>query len=132
VSFFRYEHHSAPLLPHPHFVRRLLRNAALGGGLIVFSLALGMLGYHVFVGLGWTDSFLNASMILTGMGEIDTLVTTGGKVFAGLYALFSGVAFLTIIGVLVAPVVHRFMHRFHLALDEDVERDAPKRARGGR
>jgi hypothetical protein len=119
VSFFRFEHHSAPLLPREDFVRRLLRNAAIAAGLIVFSLGIGMIGYHVWVRLDWTDSFLNASMILTGMGEITTLDTTGGKVFAGLYALFSGVAFLTIIGVLVAPVVHRFMHRFHLELDEE-------------
>jgi len=126
VSFFRYEHHSAPLLPREGFVRRLMRNAAIAAGLIVFSLALGMFGYHLFVRLDWTDSFLNASMILTGMGEITPLDTTGGKVFAGLYALFSGVAFLTIIGVLVAPVVHRFMHRFHLALDEEAPQDGSR------
>lgn len=124
VSFFRYEHHSAPLLPRQDFMRRLLRNSMLATGLIVFSLGIGMLGYHLFVRLDWTDSFLNASMILTGMGEITALDTEGGKIFAGLYALFSGVAFLTIIGVLVAPVVHRFMHRFHLALDEEAPRDA--------
>ncbi len=124
VSFFRYEHHSAPVLPRQDFMRRLLRNAALAAALIVFSLGLGMIGYRVFVGLTWTDAFLNASMILTGMGEITTLDTSGGKIFAGLYAIFSGVAFLTIIGVLVAPVVHRFMHRFHLALDEEAPRDA--------
>lgn len=129
LSFFGYEHHRAPLLPRQDFVRRLLRNTALGFGLIVFSLALGMIGYHFFVRLDWTDSFLNASMILTGMGEITTLDTDAGKVFAGLYALFSGVAFLTIIGVLVAPVVHRFMHRFHLALDEEAPR-AGAQARG--
>ncbi|HET8947532.1 MAG TPA: hypothetical protein VFQ07_11170 [Candidatus Polarisedimenticolia bacterium] len=128
-SFFGYEHHSAPLLPREDFMRRLLRNTALAFGLIVISLGLGMLGYHFFVRLDWTDSFLNASMILTGMGEITTLDTTGGKVFAGLYALFSGVAFLTIIGVLVAPVMHRFMHRFHLALDEEAPGDG---ARGSR
>ena len=85
-----------------------------------------MLGYHFFVRLDWTDSFLNASMILTGMGEITPLDTTGGKVFAGFYALFSGVAFLTIIGVLVAPVMHRFMHRFHLALDEEAPQDGSR------
>src|SRR5262249_58847329 len=99
---------------------------------IVFSLGIGMLGYHIWVNLDWTDSFLNASMILTGMGEITELHTDGGKIFAGVYAIFSGVAFLTIIGVLVAPVVHRFMHPFHLGLDEDVTRDEPKRARGAR
>ena len=132
VSFFRYEHHSAPLLPRQDFMRRLLRNSMLATGLIVFSLGLGMLGYHLFVRLGWTDSFLNASMILTGMGEITPLETAGAKVFAGLYALFSGVAFLTIIGVLVAPVVHRFMHRFHLALDEEAPRDARQVSRSQR
>ena len=123
MSFFRYEHHSAPLLPRQVFIRRVLRNVALASGLLVVSLGLGMLGYHFWLQVGWIDSFLNASMILTGMGEITPLETAGAgaKVFAGLYALFSGVAFLTIIGVLVAPVVHRFMHKFHLELDEEAE-----------
>ena len=128
VSFFRFEPHHAPLLPRSVFVGRLLRNTALAGAMILFSLGLGMIGYHACVGVGWTDAFLNASMILTGMGEITPLDTPGGKIFAGFYALFSGVAFLTIIGVLVAPVVHRFMHRFHLALDEDAGIDAARKA----
>jgi hypothetical protein len=128
VSLFQFEHRRAPLLPRDAFVGRLLRNAAIGTAMIIISLGFGMVGYHAFVHLDWTDSFLNASMILTGMGEITPLETTGGKIFAGVYALFSGVAFLTIIGVLVAPVVHRFMHRFHLALDEDVVTETARRA----
>jgi disulfide bond formation protein DsbB len=128
VSLFQFEHRKAPLLPRDEFVGRLLRNAAIGAALILISLGVGMAGYHAFVHTDWTDSFLNASMILTGMGEITPLDTTAGKIFAGLYALFSGVAFLTIIGVLVAPVVHRFMHRFHLALDEDAVTEAARKA----
>lgn len=126
MSFFRFEPHHAPLLPRRVFIGRLLRNTALAAAMIVISLGVGMIGYHAFVHIDWTDSFLNASMILTGMGEITPLETRGAKIFAGLYALFSGVAFLTIIGVLVAPVVHRFMHRFHLALDEDAATDAAR------
>lgn len=128
VSFFRFEPHHAPLLPRGEFLGRLLRNTALAFAMIVISLGLGMVGYHAYVGVDWTDAFLNASMILTGMGEITPLETSGAKIFAGFYALFSGVAFLTIIGVLVAPVVHRFMHRFHLALDEDAGIDAARKA----
>ena len=128
MSLFQFEHHKAPLLPRDEFVGRLLRNAGIATAMIVLSLGLGMVGYHAFVHVDWTDSFLNASMILTGMGEITPLDTAAGKIFAGFYALFSGVAFLTIIGVLVAPVVHRFMHRFHLALDEDAVVEAARKA----
>jgi hypothetical protein len=86
----------------------------LGLALVVASLAVGMAGYHGFEGLSWLDSFVNASMILSGMGPLMSPVTTGGKVFAGVYALYSGFAVLVIAGVMLAPVVHRFLHRFHL------------------
>ena len=82
--------------------------------ILAFSLGMGMVGYHVFGNLAWLDSFLNASMILTGMGPVDHLDTDAGKLFAGIYAIFSGVAFLTFVGVLFAPVYHRFLHRFHI------------------
>jgi hypothetical protein len=102
------------------FARRVAQNAALGAGLIVVSLGIGVVGYHVSAGLGWVDALLNASMILTGMGPVAELTTDGAKIFASFYALFSGVAFLTIVAVLMAPLVHRFLHRFHLELaDED-------------
>ena len=99
------------------FLRRLARSALVATGFILCSLVIGMLGYRVTEGLSWVDAFLNASMILTGMGPVDTMHTTGGKVFAGCYALFSGVAFLTAVAVLFAPVLHRVLHRFHLDFD---------------
>ena len=89
------------------------------------SLGLGMVGYHQIAGLSWLDALLNASMILTGMGPVNEMTTVGAKLFASFYALFSGVAFLTIVAVLLAPAVHRFLHRFHLDLagePEDGER----------
>ena len=101
------------------FYRHLSRNSAVGLGLIVVSLAIGCVGYRVFAGLPWVDSLLNASMILTGMGPVDPMPSTGAKLFASFYAIFSGVAFLTIMGVVLAPMAHRFLHRFHLELDEN-------------
>src|SRR5262249_8036553 len=101
-----------PLLSREEFVRRSARNTAPGAGLIAISLGVGIVGYHLTAGLGWIDSLLNASMILTGMGPVDQLQTDGAKIFASFYALFSGVAFLSIVAVLMAPLVHRFLHRF--------------------
>lgn len=103
-----------PLLPTHDYLRRILSSVALGLGLIVVSLAAGMVGYHVLENLSWIDSFLNASMILSGMGPLWDPRSTGGKVFAGLYALYSGLAVLIIAGIMLAPAVHRFLHRFHL------------------
>ena len=114
----RLERHHQPLLPLEHFWRRLAAYGAVAGGLVAMSLGIGMLGYHVFGNLPWVDSLLNASMILTGMGPVDPMRTTAGKLFASAYALFSGVAFLSIVGVLLAPVVHRFLHHFHLEFGE--------------
>ena len=73
-----------------------------------------MAGYHFFEGMGWVDSFTNAAMILGGMGPLDPIKTTGGRIFAGAYALFSGVAFLTTVGFFIMPVLHRLLHKFHL------------------
>ena len=82
-----------------------------------------MAGYHCFGNLPWVDSFLNASMILTGMGPVDRMETDAGKLFSSFYALFSGVAFLTFVAVLFSPLYHRFMHKFHLDIEgkEDEE-----------
>ena len=82
--------------------------------LIAFALGLGMAGYHFLENLSWLDAFTNAAMILSGMGPLAPLQTTAGKIFAGCYALFSGLAFLTSVGVVFAPVFHRFLHKFHL------------------
>jgi hypothetical protein len=90
----------------------------MGAGLILGSLALGAAGYHAFEGLPWLDATLNASMILTGMGPVDELHTDAGKAFGIFYSLFSGVIFLTSVAVMFAPVTRRFLHRFHLELDE--------------
>lgn len=110
----RLEHHLEPLLPRRDFLRRQLRYTGVAVGLLVVSLGIGVLGYHGFEGLPWLDALLNASMILGGMGPVDPLRTSGGKVFASLYALFSGVVFLVSVGVLLTPLVHRILHRFHL------------------
>ena len=96
------------------FVMRLATNGAFAGALVVISLAVGMLGYHGLAGLAWIDAFQNAAMILSGMGPVDTLTTSGAKLFAGLYALYSGLALIASAGLLLAPVLHRFLHRFHL------------------
>jgi hypothetical protein len=114
-----YEHMREPLLPLDLFLRRLARSAVNWLILIGGSLAIGMLGYHAFGQLGWVDSLLNAAMILTGMGPVDRMPSDAGKLFASAYALFSGVMFLTSVGVLMAPAIHRVLHRFHLQADED-------------
>ena len=117
----RFEHRREPLIPTRAFLGRLFRSAVAAGALIAGALLIGICGYRWFGRLDWLDALLNASMILTGMGPVDRMETRAAKLFASAYALFSGVAFLTIIGVLIAPVVHRFIHRFHL--EEDSKRD---------
>lgn len=109
-----YERKTEPLLPFRAFMGRLATSAALGLAIVAVSLLAGMLGYHLIVKLGWIDAFLNASMLLGGMGPIDPPKTVAGKLFSGLYALYCGFAVLGIAGVVFAPVFHRFLHRFHL------------------
>jgi hypothetical protein len=109
-----FEHHTKPLLPRKVYYQRLVRHAVLGLMVIIVSLGLGMIGYHTFEKLPWVDAFVNAAMILSGMGPVATLQTDAGKIFAGCYALFSGIALITILGIIFAPVVHRFLHKFHL------------------
>jgi hypothetical protein len=111
----RFEHHREQLLPQREFLVRQARWTSIAGGVILGSLAVGVWGYHYFDGLPWVDSLLNASMILGGMGPVDPLKTSAGKVFASLYALYSGLALITIAGLLFAPLVHRFLHKFHIA-----------------
>ena len=103
-----------PLASTQVFARRLLTSSAVGMALVAVSLAVGMAGYHGYEGLPWIDAFLNASMILSGMGPLMSPVTTSGKLFAGFYALYSGLAVLVIAGVIFAPIVHRLLHRFHI------------------
>lgn len=98
----------------------LTRNTLIGLFLIVIALSIGMLGYHFFEHLSWLDAFLNASMILSGMGPASPTVTSGGKLFAGCYALFSGLAFIGIIVVIISPIIHKFFRKLHLEYkDED-------------
>jgi hypothetical protein len=114
-----FEHHTQPLANRNDFTRRMLRFGLLTAGIILFSLGIGMLGYHYLESLSWIDSLLNASMILGGMGPVNALQTNAGKVFASFYALYSGFILLASVGVLAAPIFHRFMHRFHLELEDD-------------
>jgi hypothetical protein len=109
-----YEHKSRPLAPPHVYYRRLFTNLLIAFIVILVSLFIGIVGYHFFAHLNWLDSLYNASMILSGMGPADTIGSASGKWFSSIYALFSGVIFITNIGVIIAPVVHRFFHKFHL------------------
>jgi hypothetical protein len=109
-----YERHNQPLISQKAFIRRMLTHTSLALGLVIVSLGAGILGYHFLENLPWIDALLNASMILGGMGPVNALTTDAGKIFASLYALFSGMVFLVVAGLLVAPVAHRILHRMHL------------------
>jgi hypothetical protein len=109
-----FEHRSKPLLPRRQFYARLARSAGIALLLVVLALGIGMVGYRAFEPMSWVDAFVNAAMILSGMGPVSSLQTDGGKIFAGCYALFSGLAFITSLGIIFAPVFHRFLHKFHL------------------
>jgi hypothetical protein len=109
-----FEKHKNSLAPRSIFLRRLAISLALGICGIALTLFIGMLGYHIFEKMSWIDAFANASMILSGMGPFGPLQTSAGKIFAGIYALFSGLAFISITAIIFAPVIHRFLHKFHL------------------
>ncbi len=109
-----FERRKEPLLTRAAFMRRVARYAAIAIGIDLGSLTIGVLGYHVFEGLPWIDSLLNAAMLLGGMGPVNELHTTAGKLFASFYAIYCGVIFLVVAGILLAPIIHRFMHHFHL------------------
>ena len=118
-----YERHREPLAPPGVFARRVVTMALVAGALLATALAIGVIGYRVLAHLAWIDALLNAAMILGGMGPVDPLPNSAAKLFASAYALFAGVVFLVSIGILVSPLVHRALHRFHLD-ERDVE--APK------
>jgi len=117
--FQGFEPYSEPLMPARAFARRVTRYATLAFVILSVSLLIGMVGYRWFEQMSWVDAFLNAAMILGGMGPVASLSTDGGKIFAGCYALFAGVVFLGAAGILLSPFVHRLQHRFHLDLDSD-------------
>jgi hypothetical protein len=114
-----YEHHHEPLLSKGAFLKRQAIHASIAVALVAGSLLVGIVGYHTAGDLSWIDSFVNASMILGGMGPVDALHTAAGKLFAGIYALFSGIIFLMGAAVLFAPAFHRFLHHFHLEAGKD-------------
>jgi hypothetical protein len=118
-----FEHYRQPLLPRRVFLRRLGRFAAAAVLLVAVSWLLGILGYRWLEGMSWMDSALNAAMILGGMGPVNPLHTDAGKLFASVYALFSGMVFLVSVGILVAPILHRLLHQFHLEADDKEEQD---------
>jgi hypothetical protein len=110
----RFERRHEQLAPMPVFVKRLIASLAIALTLIAFALTIGIVGYHSLGKLGWVDSLLEASMILGGMGPVNQLTGDGVKIFASLYALFSGLIFIAVLGVVLTPVAHRVLHKFHV------------------
>lgn len=109
-----YEHKKQPLASKQTYYKRIGRSVLFASVVLLISLLIGVAGYHYTTGMDWLDALLNASMILSGMGPVDTITQTGGKWFASFYALFSGVVFITNIGLILAPAIHRIMHRLHV------------------
>ena len=109
-----YEHKRKPLAPVHVFYRRIFRNLLIASCVLLISLLIGLAGYHYTAGISWLDSLHNASMILSGMGPVVEIKTVSGKWFSSMYALFSGVVFITNIGFILAPAAHRFFHRLNL------------------
>jgi hypothetical protein len=118
-----FERKTEKLLPWPKFVGRIALSFLLAWGIVGVALTLGVLGYHFIARLAWIDAVLNAAMILTGMGPVDPMKDTPSKVFASAYALFSGVVFLSSIGIVLSPIFHRILHKFHLE-DTDEQSDS--------
>ncbi|MHB8905973.1 MAG: hypothetical protein ACYC4T_06190 [Melioribacteraceae bacterium] len=117
-KIFRYENKNEPLLPRRLFIQRAINHLLLGILTIFISLMIGILGYRFIEGMSWIDSLLNASMILGGMGPVGEMHRDAGKFFASMYALFSGIVFLVTVGIIIAPAVHRFLHRLHVEEEE--------------
>ena len=108
-----YESRKSPPLSRAKFLQRLALHAMVSILLAFISLLAGILGYMHFENLAWHDAFLNAAMLLGGMGPVNAPVTDGGKLFAGIYALYAGLVFLIVVGVMLAPILHRLLHLFH-------------------
>jgi len=114
-----FEHRHEPLISKAKFYKRLINNSLIALVIIIISLTIGIGGYMGFAHMTFVNALLNASMILGGMGPVDMLPNDASKYFASVYALFSGVTFLSIVGVLFAPLLHRIMHHYHLETDEE-------------
>jgi len=114
TSWLSYEHRNDQLAPRSVFIKRVIAALAVALALILVALTIGISGYHFIAGFNWVDSLLEASMILGGMGPIKELPSDSAKVFASIYALFSGIIFIGVMGIILAPVVHRIMHKFHV------------------
>ena len=109
-----YEHRRTHVITRRAFIQRMLRHVSIALLVILIAWAMGAIGYHVFESLSWVDAFLNAAMILGGMGPVDIMHTNTGKIFASLYALFSGIFFIGVTGIVMAPVAHRLLHTLHV------------------
>jgi len=119
----KFEPKEKPLLPVQKFYQRILNNFLISFTIIIFSLGIGVAGYMGFAHLKFVDALLNASMILGGMGPVDILSNDASKYFASFYSLFSGITFLSTVAILLAPAIHRAMHRFHLETEEEEEKN---------
>ena len=126
-----YESHHVPPVPRAVFLRRLGGHFAASAVLVAGSLAIGIWGYQHFEHLAWRDAFLNAAMLLGGMGPVETPTSPGGKIFAGLYALYAGLVFLVAVGVLLVPVLHRMLHKFHWKTEGDGQANEGGRKKKG-
>jgi len=122
-----FERRNDPLLPRHLFIMRVARWTAAAGVILIGSLVIGIVGYHYLEGLSWIDSLLNASMIAGGMGPVDPIKTTAGKLFASFYALYCGMAIISAAGVLFAPIFHRFLHTFHVETGHESKPRVSKR-----
>lgn len=114
LSWLRYERRTDQLAPRSVFIKRIIASLVVAFGIISVSLVIGISGYHYIAGFNWIDSLLEASMILGGMGPIKELPNDAAKIFASLYALFSGLVLIALMGIILSPVVHRVMHKFHV------------------
>ncbi len=127
-----FEYRSKPLLPRLEFIKRMIPFALLSAGFVTVSLLTGMVGYRIFGNFSWVDAFVNASMLMGGMCPVNEFHNDAGKIFAGIYSMYCGLMFIIAVGFLVVPVFHRFLHRFHLEMDETTSRKESEKVKIGR